>query len=67
MHGAQGGSGIEAELVAEQAGGLPVGVEGLGLASGATSVVLVSGLHAGADHTLGAGGEVLRFPPLGGG
>lgn len=39
----------------------------LGLASGATGLVLVNGLHAPADQELLAGDEVSLFPPLGGG
>ena len=39
----------------------------LGLAPGAAGLVLVNGLHAGADQALRAGDEVSLFPPLGGG
>ncbi len=39
----------------------------LGLAPGATGLVLVNGLHAPADRELRAGDEVSLFPPLGGG
>ncbi len=39
----------------------------LGLAPGATGLVLVNGLHAPADQELRAGDEVSLFPPLGGG
>ncbi len=39
----------------------------LGLASGAAGLVLVNGLHAGADQALCAGDVVSLFPPLGGG
>lgn len=39
----------------------------LGLAPGATGIVLVNGVHAGGDRVLKSGDEVSLFPPLGGG
>lgn len=39
----------------------------LGLERGALGLVLVNGLHAGADRELRGGDEVSLFPPLGGG
>jgi len=41
--------------------------ERLGLAPGATGIVLVNGVHAGGDRVLESGDEVSLFPPLGGG
>ena len=42
-------------------------VERLGLEPGATGIVLVNGVHAGADRVLEPGDEISLFPPLGGG
>ena len=39
----------------------------LGLEPGATGIVLVNGVHAGADQMLAPGDEISLFPPLGGG
>jgi molybdopterin converting factor small subunit len=39
----------------------------LGLADGATGIVLVNGLHACDEDRLHAGDEVALFPPLAGG
>ena len=39
----------------------------LGLADGATGIVLVNGVHAADDAPLHAGDAVSLFPPLGGG
>ncbi|MCX6362829.1 MAG: MoaD/ThiS family protein [Actinobacteria bacterium] len=39
----------------------------LGLAPGATGIVLVNGVHAGGDRALAPGDEISLFPPLGGG
>jgi molybdopterin converting factor small subunit len=39
----------------------------LGLAEGATGIVLVNGLHARVGQELAPGDEVSLFPPLGGG
>jgi sulfur-carrier protein len=39
----------------------------LGLEPGATGIILVNGVHAGADRALEPGDEISLFPPLGGG
>ncbi|MEI6448330.1 MAG: MoaD/ThiS family protein [Actinomycetes bacterium] len=39
----------------------------LGLKPGATGIILVNGVHAGADQMLAPGDEISLFPPLGGG
>jgi len=39
----------------------------LGLQPGATGIVLVNGVHAGADRELEPGDEISLFPPVGGG
>jgi molybdopterin synthase sulfur carrier subunit len=39
----------------------------LGLEPGATGIILVNGVHAGADRVLAPGDEISLFPPLGGG
>jgi molybdopterin converting factor small subunit len=41
--------------------------EAVGLEPGASGLILVNGVHVGADQTLGPGDEVALFPPLGGG
>jgi molybdopterin converting factor small subunit len=42
-------------------------LEALGLAAGAAGLVLVNGVHGGADTVLHDGDEVALFPPVGGG
>jgi molybdopterin synthase sulfur carrier subunit len=42
-------------------------LERLGLQPGATGIVLVNGVHAGADRVLEPGDEISLFPPVGGG
>lgn len=42
-------------------------MEAVGLEHGAAGLILVNGVHAGAEHALGPGDEVALFPPLGGG
>jgi len=42
-------------------------IERLGLEPGATGIILVNGVHAGADRALEPGDEISLFPPLGGG
>jgi molybdopterin converting factor small subunit len=55
------------ELTVDEAPTIAAVLDLLGLGSGVTGLVLVNGLHAGADDVLGAGDEVSLFPPLGGG